>query len=146
MSVTGVLNGLITSFTETEKEMVSVERAHQFERIEPENWLGSEQVNENWPSQPSIEYTNVILQYKEDGIQALNDVSFKIEPGEKIGICGRTGSGKSSLFMALFRGEELKSGIIKIDDVNIRNLNLNNLRKSMSIIPQDPFLFYGSLR
>ena len=146
MSVTGLLNGLITSFTETEKEMVSVERAYQFESIEPENWVGLEQVSSNWPNEPVIEFIDVVLQYKEDGINALNGISFKINAGEKIGVCGRTGSGKSSLFMALFRGEEIKSGLIKIDDVNIRNMSLNNLRESMSIIPQDPFLFDGTLR
>lgn len=146
MSVTGLLNGLITSFTETEKEMVSVERAYQFESIEPENWDGIEQVPNNWPVLPSIEYEDVVLQYREDGVNALNGISFKINPGEKIGICGRTGSGKSSLFMALFRGEESESGLIKIDDINIRNLSLHDLRNSMSIIPQDPFLFDGSLR
>jgi ATP-binding cassette subfamily C (CFTR/MRP) protein 1 len=79
-------------------------------------------------------------------LKALHSISFEINPGEKIGICGRTGSGKSSLFMALFRGEELKSGMIKIDNVNIRNLSLNDLRESMSIIPQEPFLFDGTLR
>ena len=144
--MTGLLNGLITSFTETEKEMVSVERAHQFEKIESENWLGIEETPNGWPNEPLIEFINVSIQYNSEDDNALNGMSFRINPGEKIGICGRTGSGKSSLFMALFRGEELKSGTIKIDNVNIRNINLNTLRKSMSIIPQDPFLFDGTLR
>jgi ATP-binding cassette subfamily C (CFTR/MRP) protein 10 len=109
---------LITSFTETEKEMVSVERAHQFESIEPENWLGIEETPSGWPQQPLIEYIDCVLQYIEDGVNALNGISLRINPGQKIGICGRTGSGKSSMFMALFRGEELKSGTIKIDNVN----------------------------
>lgn len=144
--MTGILNGLITSFTKTEKEMVSVERAHQFESIESEAWQGVEEAPNGWPQQPSIEYTDCVLQYKEEGVNALNGISFRIKPGEKVGICGRTGSGKSSLFNALFRGEELKSGEIKIDGVNIRNIDLNRLRESMSIIPQDPFLFDGTLR
>jgi len=144
--VTGLLNGLITSFTETEKEMVSVERAHQFEKIESENWLGIEETPIGWPNEPLIEFINVSIQYNSEDDNALNGISFRINPGEKIGICGRTGSGKSSIFMALFRGEELKSGTIKIDNVNIRNINLNTLRESMSIIPQDPFLFDGTLR
>ena len=137
---------MISSFTETEKEMVSVERAHQFEFIESENWIGVDAVPNKWPLQPSIEYINVVLQYKDDGVNALDGVSFKINAGEKIGICGRTGSGKSSLLMALFRGEELKSGMIKVDNINIRNLNLTDLRENMSMVPQDPFFFDGTLR
>ena len=136
---------MISSFTETEKEMVSVERAHQFEFIESENWIGVDAVPNKWPLQPSIEYINVVLQYK-DGITALDGVSLKINAGEKIGICGRTGSGKSSLLMALFRGEELKSGMIKVDNINIRNLNLTDLRESISMVTQDTFLFDGTLR
>ena len=137
---------MISSFTETEKEMVSVERAHQFEFIESENWIGVDAVPNKWPLQPSIEYINVVLQYKDDGVNALDGVSFKINAGEKIGICGRTGSGKSSLLMALFRGEELKSGMIKVDNINIRNLNLTDLRESISMVTQDTFLFDGTLR
>ena len=101
--MTTLLNGLITSLTETEKEMVAVERAHQFESIDSENWEGTEQVASDWPVEPSIEFIDVRLQYNKDDEYALNDISFKINPGEKVGVCGRTGSGKSSLFMALFR-------------------------------------------
>ena len=71
--------------------MVSVERAHQFENIESENWIGTEIVDEAWPESPSIEFIDVTLKYKEDGLSALNNVSFSVKPGEKIGICGRTG-------------------------------------------------------
>ena len=63
LSVTGLLNGLITSFTETEKEMVSVERAHQFEKIESENWLGTEEMPIGWPNEPFVEFSNVTMQY-----------------------------------------------------------------------------------
>nr|QUF59457.1 ATP-binding cassette transporter Abcc10 [Brachionus angularis] len=146
LSVTGLLNGLITSFTETEKEMVSVERAHQFKNLEQENWLGFEQITDLWPLNPKLEFKNVCLRYKEDSMLALNNVTFEINPGEKIGICGRTGSGKSSLLTALFRGAELESGDIRIDDVNVRSLNLHDLRDKLSIIPQDPFLFESSLK
>nr|UOU03344.1 ATP-binding cassette subfamily C10 [Brachionus rubens] len=146
LSVTGLLNGLITSFTETEKEMVSVERAHQFKNLDSENWDGIEEVSQLWPLNPKIEFENVSLRYKEESQLALNDISFVINPGEKIGICGRTGSGKSSLLMALFRGCEIESGRILIDDKNIHSLNLTDLREKLSIIPQDPFLFESTLR
>nr|QNH67891.1 ATP-binding cassette transporter subfamily C member 10 [Brachionus rotundiformis] len=146
LSVTGLLNGLITSFSETEKEMVSVERAYQFRNLDSENWQGVEQVAETWPDQAKIEFKNVNLRYTGWSPLALNNVSFVINHGEKIGICGRTGSGKSSLLMALFRGCEINSGRIVIDSKNIQNLNLNDLRQKLSIIPQDPFLFEATLR
>lgn len=146
LTVTGLLNGLITSFTETEKEMVSVERAHQFQNLDTENWTGPETVADSWPERPSIEFINVDLRYLECAKHALENVTFRINPGEKIGICGRTGSGKSSLFMALFRGVEIDSGAIKIDNVNTRNMNLQTLRERLGIIPQDPFLFKSTLR
>ena len=147
LSITDLLNGLIGSFTETEKEMVSVERAHQFQNLESENWLGIEHaVTSAWPVLPTIEFSDVFLRYKNDANNALDNVSFKIKAGEKLGICGRTGSGKSSLFTALFRGCEINSGSIRIDNVNTANLNLTALREKLSIIPQDAFLFEGSLR
>lgn len=91
LNITGLLNGLIGSFTETEKEMVSVERAHQFERIESEDWEGDRDVPVNWPVLPDIEFNSVVLRYKSDGLNALNGVCFSIKAGEKVGVCGRTG-------------------------------------------------------
>lgn len=146
LSVTGLLNGLINTLTETEKEMVSVERTHQFTNIESENWNGTLKAPQNWPTNPTIVFQNVCLNYQPEAPNALDNLSFRVESGEKIGIVGRTGSGKSSLFMALFRAFELNSGSISIDDVNIRLLDLTQLREKISIIPQDPFLFSGTLR
>lgn len=146
LSVTGLLNGLITSFTETEKEMVSVERAFQFQNLDSENWTGSEQIESDWPQNPNLEFQNVCLRYKQDANLALNNVSFEIKPGEKVGICGRTGSGKSSLLMALFRGTEIESGCIRINNIDIRNLSLSDLRQKIGIIPQDPFIYESTLR
>jgi ATP-binding cassette subfamily C (CFTR/MRP) protein 10 len=153
LSVTGLLNGLIGSFTETEKEMVCVERAHQFQNLESENWHGVEPEAEHlvtraWPALPSIEFTNVVLKYTSDEAsqKALANVSFRVNAGEKVGICGRTGSGKSSLLTALFRGCELTAGSIRVDNVNVAHIGLSELRSKLSIIPQDPFLFEGSLR
>lgn len=146
LSVTGLLNGLISSFSETEKEMVSVERAYQFKNLESENWNGIEAVSDAWPENAQVEFQNVNLRYTGESQLALNNVSFFINSGEKIGICGRTGSGKSSLLMAIFRACEIESGKIIIDNKNIQSINLNCLRTKISIIPQDPFLFESTLR
>ncbi len=146
LSVTGLLNGLITTFTETEKEMISVERTHQFKNLDKENLKGSIRVNENWPIQGNIQFIDVCLRYSDGSKYALDDVNLSIIGGEKIGIVGRTGSGKSSLFTSLFRLVELNSGVILIDGIPIRNLDLLRLRRAMSIITQDPFLFNSSLR
>ena len=82
LNVTGSLNGLISSFTETEKEMVSVERAHQFEKIEAEDWQGIEEVGSDWPIRTCVEFRDVTLNYNVDGVNALDRVSFCIRPGE----------------------------------------------------------------
>ena len=91
LNVTGLLNGLIGAFTETEKEMVSVERAHQFQAIDSEDWDGSEEVAAGWPVCPNIRFDSVGLRYKCDGLKALDNVCFAIKAGEKVGVCGRTG-------------------------------------------------------
>lgn len=86
------------------------------------------------------------LRYHKGYLKALNAVSFETRPFEKIGIVGRTGSGKSSLFQALFRLVELEDGKITIDGINIAHLDLHQLRSHLAIVPQDPILFCGSVR
>lgn len=96
-----------------------------------ENWSGQDtQIDSNWPNKPEIEFSNVKLTYTGDLDDcALKGVNFRVNAGEKVGICGRTGSGKSSLLMALFRAVELDGGEIRIDGKNIRHLNLRDLRE-----------------
>lgn len=93
----------------------------------------------------SIEFCDLYWKYA-SGNMILQGLSFKIESGEKIGIVGRTGSGKSSIFQSLLRIEPPVSGLIKINDVDSKSLPLKTLRKLISVIPQDPTLFYGSIR
>ena len=106
-----------------------------------------------WPTQGAIEFKNVNLVYRtivSSPAQVLNDVTFDLKGGSKVGIVGRTGSGKSSLITALFRMTEPErdgdNSFIKIDGVNIFNLPLNALRSCIGIVPQDPLLFRGSIR
>ncbi|NXI42835.1 MRP7 protein, partial [Galbula dea] len=147
LSVTNLLSGLISTFTLTETMMVSVERTEEYSTdvpTEPQDKLV--QVAADWPSQGLVEFHQVVLAYREGLPNALDGVSFTIYPGEKVGIVGRTGSGKSTLFLALFRMLELKSGQILLDGVDSRLVGLEELRSRLAIIPQDPFLFSGSIR
>ncbi|NWI95001.1 MRP7 protein, partial [Pitta sordida] len=147
LSVTNLLSGLISTFTQTEIMMVSVERTEEYSTeipMEPQDKLI--QVAANWPSQGLVEFQQVVLAYRADLPHALDGVSFTVYPGEKLGIVGRTGSGKSTLFLALFRMMELKSGQILLDGVDSQLVGLEELRSRLAIIPQDPFLFSGSIR
>lgn len=102
-------------------------------------------VTENWPKVGKIEFKNVYLRYEPVGQTVLKNLNILIEPQEKVGIVGRTGSGKSSFVNALFRLGYLE-GEIHIDNVPISTLHLHKLRSKLSIIPQEPILFAGSLR
>ncbi|NXB32529.1 MRP7 protein, partial [Eulacestoma nigropectus] len=155
LSVTNLLSGLIASFTHTELMMVSVERTEEYTTdipMEPQDKLVQvkaqicSQVSADWPSQGLVEFQQVVLAYRAGLPNALDGVSFTVYPGEKLGIVGRTGSGKSTLFLALFRMVELKSGQILLDGVDSQLVGLEELRSRLAIIPQDPFLFSGSIR
>nr|XP_033947921.1 LOW QUALITY PROTEIN: multidrug resistance-associated protein 7 [Pseudochaenichthys georgianus] len=99
-----------------------------------------------WPHQGGLELHHVVLSYREGLPNALDGVSMVVRPGEKLGIVGRTGSGKSTLFLALFRMVELDQGHILLDGLDISTVGLDQLRSRLAIIPQDPFLFSGSIR
>ncbi|XP_054154270.1 ATP-binding cassette sub-family C member 10-like [Oppia nitens] len=165
LSVTGLLNGAVQSFTQTEMEMVSVERVMQYiDNIECEEdnvdngSIDNDEdnndnvdnrrvvVDNNWPNNSIVRFSNVSMRYRPDLKRALNKVSFSTKPFEKIGIVGRTGSGKSSLFQVLFRLVNVEEGNITIDGIDISTISLNNLRSKLFIIPQDPFLFSGTIR
>ncbi|KAJ3847227.1 multidrug resistance-associated ABC transporter [Lentinula lateritia] len=100
----------------------------------------------NWPSQGEIEFSNVSMAYREGLPPVLKNVSFHVKAGEKIGIVGRTGAGKSSLLQALFRIVEIQHGSITIDGKNISGVNLEMLRTKLALVPQDSVLFLGTLR
>ncbi|MGH0124218.1 UNVERIFIED_CONTAM: hypothetical protein FKN15_024647 [Acipenser sinensis] len=99
-----------------------------------------------WPTRGHIEIRDYGLRYREDLELVLKNISFTIEGGKKVGIVGRTGAGKSSLTLGLFRIIEPAQGKILIDGVNIADLGLHDLRSRITIIPQDPVLFSGTLR
>ncbi|XP_028265903.1 multidrug resistance-associated protein 7 isoform X2 [Parambassis ranga] len=147
LSITALLSGLIFSFTQTEMQLVSVERTEEYSTglpTEPQHQ--SAQLPPAWPEHGWLEFRNVVLTYRDGLPNALDGVSLVVRPGEKIGIVGRTGSGKSTMFLALFRMVELKQGQILLDQLDISTVGLAQLRLRMAIIPQDPFLFSGTIR
>ncbi|KAM8843081.1 LOW QUALITY PROTEIN: ATP-binding cassette sub-family C member 10 [Synchiropus picturatus] len=170
LSVTSLLSGLIFSFTQTEMQLVSVERTEEYssglpteprshdpqvggcerpsgQGTDPSRFsLVGPQLPPSWPEQGRLDFCDVVLVYRDGLPNALDGVSLALRPGEKVGIVGRTGSGKSSLFQALFRMVELNGGRILLDGVDIGGVGLAQLRSRLAIIPQDPFLFSGTIR
>ncbi|XP_076226546.1 ATP-binding cassette sub-family C member 10 isoform X2 [Nomia melanderi] len=146
LSITGLLSGVVNAFTETEREMIAVERVKQYLENVPAESVRGDNPPYAWPSQGVIEFKEVVLKYREHLVPSLNGVTFSTRPAEKIGVVGRTGAGKSSLFTSLFRLTEISSGTILIDNVNTQTLQLNALRSRLAIIPQNPFLFSGTIR
>ena len=129
---------------EIEMNMVSVERVFDYINLPLEAPLFTN--NSFQILRGEIEFIDVQLKYSPELPLILKNISFRVKAGEKIGIVGRTGAGKSSLQTALLRIVELHSGSVRIDGVDVRELGLHELRGQISIIPQDPILFSGTLR
>ena len=110
------------------------------------NYSNKGLINKTWPEQGQIQFENYQTRYREGLDLVLKDINLSIGAQEKIGICGRTGAGKSSLTLALFRMIEPVGGRITIDGEDIVKLGLHDLRSRLTIIPQDPVLFTGDLR
>jgi len=148
LQVTQTLNWLVRMTSEVETNIVAVERLDEYSQIESEaEWEKSEvAVDKSWPSEGQISLENYSTRYRSGLDLVLKDISASFKGGERIGIVGRTGAGKSSLTLALFRLIEPAEGKIKIDGVDIATLGLHKLRSRLTIIPQDPVLFSGSLR
>ena len=144
--LTDTLSFLIRQFTQFETQMVSVERLLNYARLTPEVTASALQVGAEWPRLGAIEFCDVRMGYREGLPDVLKECSVSIKGHEKIGIVGRTGAGKSSILVSLFRIAELRAGAILIDGVDIARVPLPTLRSRLAIIPQDPVLFTGSLR
>ncbi|XP_050302533.1 ATP-binding cassette sub-family C member 4-like [Anthonomus grandis grandis] len=139
----GLIQYAVRQLTEIENVMTSVERVLEYADAELESKTGKKL--ENWPLEGAITFEDVCLTYKFDGRSVLNNVSFNISGGTKLGIVGRTGAGKSSIISILFRLYDYE-GFIRIDGEDISKLSLDFLRSKISIIPQDPILFSGTIR
>jgi ABC-type multidrug transport system fused ATPase/permease subunit len=102
-------------------------------------------VKNGWPWHGKVEFRNISMRYTPETPLVLKDVTLIVPAGTTLGIVGRSGSGKSSLLLTLFRLAEIENGSIQIDGVDVRSVGLATLRQSLAIIPQDPFLFTGTL-
>ncbi|KAH9043416.1 ABC transporter [Lactarius hengduanensis] len=149
LSVQLSVGWMIRQLAEVENDMNSVERIVHYARDleqEPPHGIPARKPSAPWPSNGKLEINEAVLKYRPELPLVLKGLSMSVQGGEKIGIVGRTGAGKSSIMVALFRIVELVSGSINIDGVDISKLGLNDVRNAISIIPQDPTLFSGSLR
>ncbi|KAM9583222.1 ATP-binding cassette sub-family C member 5 isoform 2-T2 [Trichechus inunguis] len=149
VQLTGLFQFTVRLASETEARFTSVERINHYIKtlsLEAPARIKNKAPSPDWPQQGEVTFENAEMRYRENLPLVLKKVSFTIKPKEKIGIVGRTGSGKSSLGMALFRLVELSGGCIKIDGVRISDIGLADLRSKLSIIPQEPVLFGGTVR
>ena len=138
---------LVRFCADMEKSIVSVERIKEYQETPQEAPSTTYQdPDETWPESGNVCFENYSTRYRPGLELVLNDISCNILGGEKIGIVGRTGAGKSSITLSLFRIIEAASGRIKIDNVDIAQIGLTRLRSGLTIIPQDPVIFSGTLR
>lgn len=138
--------------SESEAYLTSMERARDMADLPAEKayeMLETVKPNSDWPNKGMLSFQNVCFRYRKGLPLALNGLSFTAEPGQRIGICGRTGAGKSTISASLFRLAELDEGKIILDGIDLSTIALNDLRgrkNGMAIIPQDPTLFSGTIR
>uniref|UniRef100_A0A672GKP4 ATP-binding cassette, sub-family C (CFTR/MRP), member 8 n=1 Tax=Salarias fasciatus TaxID=181472 RepID=A0A672GKP4_SALFA len=151
LMVSNYMNWMVRNLADMEVQLGSVKRINGLLKTEPENYEGllSEsvsQVPDGWPRQGEIKIQNLSVRYDPSLKPVLKNVNAQVSPGQKVGICGRTGSGKSSFSLAFFRMVDMFEGRIVIDNIDISKLPLQTLRSRLSIILQDPFLFSGTIR
>ncbi|CAF3840294.1 unnamed protein product, partial [Rotaria sp. Silwood1] len=151
LNLMGLLQWTIRQSVEVETQMTSVERILEYcalDQESPAQVPSKYRPPTNWPSHGEIIFNNVSMSHSNepDASLALNNISLIIRASEKIGIVGRTGAGKSSFIQTIFRMGILINGQIKIDNIDISTIGLDDIRRRISIIPQDPVLFTGTMR
>lgn len=148
LQITQSLNWIVRQTVEVETNIVSVERVLEYANLPSEapDVIFKKRPNIGWPAQGGVSFHHYSTRYRPELDLVLKDINLDIKPREKIGVVGRTGAGKSSLTLALFRIIEPVSGSISIDGLNISTIGLFDLRSRLAIIPQDPALFEGTVR
>eukprot|EP00932_Pfiesteria_piscicida_P023044 SRR837773.9781.p1 GENE.SRR837773.9781~~SRR837773.9781.p1 ORF type:complete len:635 (-),score=114.66 SRR837773.9781:151-2055(-) len=148
LSVTQALNWVVRMTSDRETNIVSVERLSEYIKLRPEppRRLPTDPQEAAWPTVGAIEFKDVRLRYRPDLPLVLDGLTLHVRPGEKLGICGRTGAGKSSILNVLLRIVDPTDGQILIDGLDTNTLGLHRVRRSITVLPQDPVLFSGDLR
>lgn len=147
LSTVMMIQFTVRQLAEVENGMNSVERLRYYgTQLEEEAPLHTIDVRPTWPEKGEIIFDNVEMRYRDGLPLVLKGLDMHVRGGERIGIVGRTGAGKSSIMSTLFRLVEISAGHITIDGIDISTIGLNDLRKRLAIIPQDPTLFRGTIR
>lgn len=147
LNITQTLNWLVRMTSELETNIVAVERVDEYIKVENEAlWETDQRPPPNWPDKGVVKFVDYKVRYRNELDLVLHGITCTVNSMEKVGIVGRTGAGKSSLTNCIFRIIEAASGQILIDGQDISTIGLHDLRKKLTIIPQDPVLFSGTLR
>ncbi|WPT17490.1 Multidrug resistance-associated protein 1 [Picochlorum sp. SENEW3] len=148
LNLTGLMSWMVRQTTELEVNMNSVERLMEYddEKTEAPAIVPTNRPLPEWPTRGEIQVENLVVRYRPELDPVLHGISFSVKSGEKIGIAGRTGCGKSTLMMALYRIVEPWSGRVIIDSIDVGAIGLRDLRSRLSLVPQDPIVFSGSVR
>jgi ATP-binding cassette, subfamily C (CFTR/MRP), member 1 len=148
LQITQTLNWMVRLSVEVETNIVSVERVLEYARLpsEAEEIVPTNRPAPTWPAKGAISFNDYSMRYREGLKLVLKNICLNFKPREKIGVVGRTGAGKSSLTLALFRIVESAGGNIVIDDIDTSGIGLSDLRSKLDIIPQDAALFEGTIR
>ncbi|OOF93911.1 hypothetical protein ASPCADRAFT_172801 [Aspergillus carbonarius ITEM 5010] len=146
MRYSGVMSQVIRQYANLEISLNSVERVSWSLDVPEEKYDSGDPIPEAWPTEGHLDVSDLVVCYSPDLPPVLSNLSFSVPPNTKVGVVGRTGAGKSSLAMALFRFLEAQQGSIHIAGVDISTVPLHRLRSRLAIVPQDPILFSGTLR
>ncbi|KAI0746725.1 multidrug resistance-associated ABC transporter [Daedaleopsis nitida] len=147
LSITQMFSQLVSTYAQNEQNFNAVERILHYTELPSEGAATTpNDPPPSWPEAGAIEFKDVELAYRPGLPPVLKGVSFQVKPGEKVGIVGRTGAGKSSLLQALFRIVNTQAGTITVDDRDISQIGLDVLRGQLALVPQDSMLFRGTLR
>ncbi|XP_074600441.1 ATP-binding cassette sub-family C member 9-like isoform X2 [Brevipalpus obovatus] len=140
------LNWVVRNLACLEMYMSSVERVHQYSTLEPEDKGIVHDAPEEWPSSGKIWLREILISYDCTGDPILQNLNLRVRHGEKVGICGRSGSGKSSVIMAIMKMAPARKGSISIDGVDISQVSASFVRRKIALVPQEPAVFSGTWR